>query len=64
MLWIEAGLGVGLINHHSSLAANPEVRLIEELPLGDASPCIARRKDNLNPAITLLLDKMTDSQPQ
>ena len=58
MLWIEAGLGVGLINHHSSLAANPEVRLIEELPLGDASPCVAWRKDNLNPAIPLLLERL------
>ena len=64
MLWIEAGLGVGLINHHSSLAANPEVRLIEELPLGDASPCVAWRKDNLNPAIPLLLDRLEDDGGQ
>ena len=64
MLWIEAGLGVGLINHHSSLAANPEVRLIEELPLGDASPCVAWRKDNLNPAIPLFLDRLEQYSDQ
>lgn len=58
MLWIEAGFGMGLVNHHSSLAANPEVRLIEELPLGEASPCIAWRKSNLNPAIPLLLKRL------
>ena len=58
MLWIEAGLGVGLINHYSSLAANSEIRLIEELPLGDASPCVVWRKDNLNPAIPLLLEQL------
>ena len=66
MLWIEAGLGIGLINHRSSLAANPEVRLIEELPLGDASPCVAWRRDNLNPAIPLLLERLekTDGSHQ
>ena len=58
MLWIEVGLGVGIISHSSSLAANPAVRLIEELPLGDASPCVAWRKDNLNPAIPLLLERL------
>ena len=64
MLWIEAGLGVGLINHRSRLAANPEVRLIEELPLGDASPCVAWRKDNLNPAIPLLLERLEKGSDQ
>ena len=64
MLWIEAGLGVGLINHHSSLAANPEVRLIEELPLGDASPCVAWREDNLNPAIPLFLERLEQYSDQ
>ena len=64
MLWIETGLGVGAINHHSSLAANPGVRLIEELPLGDASPCVAWRKDNLNPAIPLLLERLEEDGGQ
>lgn len=53
MLWIEMGLGVGIINHQSSLAQNPNIRLIHELPLNDASACMAWRKDNLNPAISL-----------
>lgn len=53
MLWIEAGLGVGIINHQSNLARNPNVRLISEIPLQDASPCLAWRRDNLNPAIAL-----------
>jgi DNA-binding transcriptional LysR family regulator len=53
MLWVEAGLGVGIINHQSNLARNPNVRLISEIPLSDASPCVAWRKDNLNPAIAL-----------
>ena len=53
MLWVEAGLGVGIINHQSNLARNPNIRLISEIPLKDASPCVAWRKDNLNPAIAL-----------
>ncbi len=56
MLWIELGLGVGIINHRSSIAGNPEVRLIHEVPLGDASTCIVWRKENHNPAITYFLD--------
>ena len=53
MLWVEAGLGVGIINHQSNLARNPNIRLISEIPLKDASPCVAWKKDNLNPAIAL-----------
>lgn len=53
MLWIEAGLGVGVINHQSSIAGNPSIRLISEVPLKDASACVVWRKDNLNPAIAL-----------
>ncbi len=59
MLWVEAGLGVGIINHQSNLARNPNVRLISEIPLQDASPCVAWRKDNLNPAIALF-DQMME----
>ena len=60
MLWVEAGLGVGIINHQSNLARNPNIRLISEIPLKDASPCAAWRKDNLNPAIALF-DQMMET---
>ena len=53
MLWIEAGLGVGVINHQSSIAGNPSIRLISEVPLKDACACVVWQKDNLNPAIAL-----------
>lgn len=56
MLWIELGLGVGVINHRSSIASNPDVRLIHEIPLGDASTCLVWRKENSNPAITHFLN--------
>lgn len=53
MLWVEAGLGVGIMNYTSALAKNPTIRVISEIPLGDASSCIAWRKENLNPAIEM-----------
>ncbi len=56
MLWIELGLGVGVINHRSSIASNPDIRLISEVPLGDASTCLVWRKENNNPAIAHFLD--------
>ncbi len=60
MLWIELGLGVGVINHRSSIASNPDVRLIHEVPLGDASTCLVWRKENSNPAITHFLDLLNN----
>lgn len=56
MLWIELGLGVGVINHRSSIASNSDIRLIHEIPLGDASTCLVWRKENSNPAITHFID--------
>lgn len=61
MLWVEAGLGVGIINHQSNLAKNPNIRLISEIELKDASPCVAWRKDNLNPAIALFDQMMEEN---
>lgn len=59
MLWIESGLGIGIINHQSSLASNPYVRLIAEVPLDDASTTLVWRRENLNPAIALF-EQMLD----
>ena len=58
MLWIELGLGIGIINERSSLAGNPEVRVVHEIPLDDASFCLAWRKQNINPAFSLFLEMM------
>jgi len=53
MMWIDAGMGVGVINHQSSIAGNPSIRLITEVPLQEASACVVWKKENLNPAIAL-----------
>jgi len=58
MLFVEAGLGFGTINHKSSIVNNPSIRVIEEIPLpGDtSSSCFAWKKSNVNPAIALFLN--------
>ncbi len=56
--WIEAGLGVGLINELSPLAANPNVRLLRDPALPPVPLGWAWRQDNCNPAIALLLGCM------
>ena len=64
-LWIEAGLGIGVVNHFSALTKNPSIRLLSEIPVGDASACVVWRKNNLNPAIALfaeLLEGWPDKQ--
>ena len=62
MLWIEAGLGVGIINHHSNIASNPMVRVIEEVALDEAgaNACFAWKKDCVNPAVELFIQAASD----
>jgi len=62
-LWVEAGLGVGIVNHFSALAQNPAVRLLHEIPLEDASSCIVWRQNNLNPAVDLFVAMVDDCFP-
>ena len=62
MLWIEAGLGVGIINQHSNIASNPMVRVIEEVELTEAgaNSCLVWQKDCLNPAVDLFVQMASD----
>ena len=62
MLWIEAGLGVGIINQHSSIAGNPMVRVIEEVALEEAgaNACFAWKKDCVNPAVDMFIRAVCD----
>lgn len=59
-LWVEAGLGVGIVNHFSALAQNPDIRLLHEIPLEDASSCIVWRQNNQNPAVELFVSMVDD----
>ena len=53
MLWIEMGLGVGIIGDFSAISQKPNVRLLHEIHLGLSPICCAWKRNNLNPAIPL-----------
>lgn len=57
-LWVEAGLGVGIMNNSSALAKNTTVRFLSEIPLDDASTCIVWRQNKQNPAVDLFLEML------
>lgn len=57
-LWIEAGLGFGIINPHTNMANNPTIRLIPEVPLDEANSCAAWLSGNENPAIPLFIEML------
>ncbi len=60
MLWIDAGLGVGIINANSYIAVNPNVTAIEGFQVGNNYFCIAWHRDNGNPATALFANYVTD----
>ena len=53
MLWIDAGLGVGIINRNSYVTVNPNVCHLEGLQVGVNHFVIAWHRDNINPATAL-----------
>ncbi len=59
MLWIDAGVGYGIINGESPIAYNENIRIIESVPLGNANICLAWSKRNGNPARALFLEAMS-----
>ena len=64
MLWVEAGLGIGIINHNSNIASNPMVRMIEEVELieAGANSCLAWKKNCMNPAVELFIQMASDKK--
>lgn len=50
MLWIDAGLGVGIINANSYISVNPNVCQIEGFEVATNHFVIAWHRDNINPA--------------
>ena len=57
MMWIEAGLGFGLVNHTSNIVASSSIRLLKNIPLSpggnNANTCFVWKVDNYNPAIPM-----------
>lgn len=55
-MWIEAGLGVGLINKSAVIASQPSIAVIEtkyQASANGAYSCFIWKKDNYNPAISI-----------
>lgn len=60
MLWIDAGLGVGIINENSYIAYNPNICRLEGLEIGINYFVIAWHRDNMNPATALFSNFVTE----
>ena len=58
MMLIEAGQGVGVINHGSSITHNENIRVVELSADPSASSCAAWLKSNFNPAISIFMDTL------
>lgn len=55
-MWIEAGLGVGLVNKNAVIVSQPSITILDcEYPLHkeEAYSCFVWKKDNYNPAIAI-----------
>ena len=61
MLWIEAGMGVGIIGSLSAIRQKPNIRVLTEISLGPTPICYAWKRENLNPAIPLFMEVLRTS---
>ena len=61
MLMVEAGQGIGVIGNYSTLYKNPDIRVLEEIPIGTSEICCAWKRSNLNPAIPLFLEGLKEA---
>lgn len=53
MLWIDAGLGVGIINTNSYISVNPNIRRLENLHIGENYFVIVWHRNNINRSVAL-----------
>ncbi len=61
MLWIEAGVGIGFINTMNNLTMNPNVCLLEGIPCKNTYSVLAWNKENINPAIALFSNFVSEN---
>lgn len=59
-LWIETGVGVGIINVDSYIYLNPNVKVLEELEVGQNYYVIAWHKEHENTAIMLFTNYVSE----
>ncbi len=56
MLWVEAGLGIGIVNTMNNLAINPSIHILKDIQLEDTHTVLAWSKSRVNPAIMLFVN--------
>lgn len=60
MLWIDAGLGVGISNTDSYIYANRNVRCLKEMPIKGNYFVLAWHRENINSAVALFANFVAD----
>lgn len=59
MLWVQAGIGVCMLDSRNILRRNEEIRFIEVDGVSDPSLVLAWKKDNANPYLQTFVDHFT-----
>ena len=58
MLWVQAGLGVAMLDSRNILRTNPHIKFLDVGQVSDPSLTAAWHQDNTNPALSVLLDAL------
>ena len=60
MLWIDAGLGVGITNTDAYICTNPHIRSLKEMPFADDYFVLAWHRENINSSVPLFTNFLAD----
>lgn len=64
MLWLQAGLGIAMLDSRNILRSNPQIRFLDVEQVSDPSLTAAWHQDNTNPALPVLLDALFPERQQ
>ncbi len=59
MLWVQANVGVGMLDSRNIMASSPEVKFLNVEPVSDPSLVLAWNKDTNNPYVPIFYDNFT-----
>ncbi len=60
MLWVEAGLGIGIVNTMNAIVNNPLVHVIDAIQLDETKIVLVWREEKLKPSARLFIDYYLD----
>lgn len=61
MLWVEAGLGIGIVNRMNAIINNPQIHVIEAMQLEETKTVLVWREKKLKPAARVFIDYYMDN---